>query len=105
MDDALPVRLGQRVGDLDAVPQRLLERERPLHEAVRERLAFEEFHDEVLDAVLIADVVERADVGVGELRDRLRLPLEPLARFREEERCAGSTLIATVLSSRVSRAL
>ncbi len=103
--DPMPMRLVQRVGDLDAVAQRLLERERPLHEPVRERLAFEVLHDQVLDAVLIADVVERADVRMGELRDRLRLPLEALAASADEDRCGGRTLMATVRSSRVSRAL
>ena len=47
----------------------------------RERLAFEELHDEVLDALLVTDVVERADVRVRELRDRLCFALETLARL------------------------
>ena len=81
MDDPLPVRLVQRVGDLDAEAQRLRERQRALAEAIRERLALEELHDEVLRAVLVADVVKGADVRMRELRDRLRLALEPLADF------------------------
>ena len=58
----------------------------PLREPVRQRLAFEQLHDEVLGVALVADVVERADVRVRELRDRLRLALEALAdlgRLRE----------------------
>ena len=81
MHDPLPVRLVQRVGDLDAEAERLRERQRALAEPVRERLALEQLHDEVLRAVLVADVVERADVRMRELRDRLRLPLEPLANL------------------------
>ena len=81
VDDSLPVRLVERVGDLTAVAQRLLEGQRPLHQPVRERLALQIFHDEELDAVLVAHVVEGADVGVRELRDRLRLPLEALAHL------------------------
>ena len=46
-----------------------------------ERLAFEILHDEVLDAILISHVVERADVGMRELRDRLGLPLETLPKI------------------------
>src|SRR5215471_256628 len=35
-------------------------------------------HHEILDAVLTADVVQRADVRMIEARDRFRLALEPL---------------------------
>jgi hypothetical protein len=76
--DPLPVRLVQRVGDLDPEAQRLLRRERAFQEPVRQRFSFQVLHDEVLDAVLIPDVVERADVRMRERRDRLRFPLEPL---------------------------
>ena len=79
MHDPLPVRLVERVGDLGCEPQGLLERQRTLSQPIRECLAFEKLHHQVLDAVLVSDVVERADVGVRELRDRLRLALEPLA--------------------------
>ena len=106
MDDALPVRLVQRVGDLDPVAKRLLQRQRALREAVRQRLALEKLHDEVLGLALASDVVQRADVRVRELRDRLRLALEALADFLGLRRAwSGRTLIATVRSSRVSRAL
>ena len=54
---------------------------RAAHAAGLERLAFEQLHDEVLDAVLVSDVVEGADVRMGEAGDRLRLSLEPLARL------------------------
>lgn len=54
---------------------------------------------------LSPDVVQRADVRMRELRDRLCLPLEALPEFgRRAERYEESTLIATVRSSRVSRA-
>ena len=54
-------------------------------------------------ALVRADVVEGADVRVGELRDGPRLALEALAhRRRIVDRCAGRTLTATIRSSRVS---
>ena len=65
-----------------AVAQRLLERQRPLRQPIRQRLALQVLHDQVLGLALAAHVVERADVRVRELRDRLRLPLEPLPRPR-----------------------
>ena len=79
MNDPLPVGLVQRIGDLDAEAQRLRERQRALAEPVRQRLAFQELHHEVLRAVLVPHVVKRADMRVRELRDGLRLALEPLA--------------------------
>ena len=82
MDDPLPVRLVQSVGDLHAVPQRLFERQRPLREPIQQRLALEILHDEVFGVALAPHVVERADVRMRELRDRLRLALEPLPDFR-----------------------
>jgi hypothetical protein len=76
--DALPVRLVERVGDLRAVAQGLLERQRTLGEALRERVAFEKLHDEVVHVSVPSDVVDRADVGMRELRDRLGLAVETL---------------------------
>ena len=80
--DPLPVRLVQSVGDLDPVAQRLVERKWALREAGREGLALEEFHDEVLDVAFPTHVVERADVWMRQLRDRLRLALEAKANVR-----------------------
>ena len=79
MHDPLPVRLVQRVGDLDPEPKSLLERERTFREPVRERLPLQVLHDEVLGVAFPTHVVQSADVRVRELRDRLRLALEPLA--------------------------
>lgn len=49
---------------------------------MRERLAIAILHDQVIGPVVLADVVERADVGVIERRDRLRLALEPDLQHR-----------------------
>ena len=64
----MPCAVGhvEGVGDLDAVAQDLVEGERALLEPVRERLALEVLHDQEVDAVVLADVVERADVRMGE---------------------------------------
>ncbi len=83
MDDARLMGLVQRIGDLDR------DRAAPAPAAAdlsssrrRERLALEVLHDEIGDAVLLADVVQRADVRVIELRDRPRLAVEPVTKLR-----------------------
>ena len=81
MHDPLPVCLVESVGNLDPESESLLERQRTLEQPVGERLAFQVLHDEVLGLALAPDVVERADVRVGELGDRLGLALEALAGF------------------------
>ena len=79
MDDALPVRGVERVGDLRPELHDLVERERALLQAVRERLPLEQLHHQEVRVALVPDVEERADVGVVERGDRLRLALEALA--------------------------
>ena len=60
------VRLVERVGDLDAEAKHLLEGQRAFRERAVERLALDILHHEVVDAALVADVVERADVRMVE---------------------------------------
>jgi hypothetical protein len=79
MDDALTVCSTERLTDLDRDLQRSSERQRAPLQPVRQRLPVEELHDEKRRAVMLADVVQGADVGVGELRDRAGLSVKPLA--------------------------
>ena len=88
MHDPLPVRLVQRVGDLrrrSAASARAAAAPSPAAPTASRPRAL---HDEVLGLALAADVVERADVRMRELRDRLRLPLEPLPRLPATPTCA-----------------
>jgi hypothetical protein len=78
MDDAGAMRRVERIGDLDRRLQRPVERQRAALEGRRQRLAFEELHDEIGDAVVASDVVQRADVRMTETGDRPRLALEAL---------------------------
>src|SRR5712691_3926853 len=79
MHDPLSVRLIQRVRYLDAETQDLLCRKRASSEAVGQGFPFQELHDEVIRSVLMADVVEGADVRVRDARDHSRLAVETLA--------------------------
>jgi hypothetical protein len=70
MDDALAMSggervgdlrgVGQRVGDLRGVGQRVGEPERSAAQPVGERAPVDELHDQVVDVLVPADVVERA---------------------------------------------
>ena len=70
-----------------------------------QRLAFQVLHHQEVDAVLVADVVQRADVRMVQRGDGLRFALEALLHLGVLRKCGGSTLMATVRFSRVSVAL
>ncbi len=72
--------------------QELIERQRPLGQPLGEALALEVLHDQEADAVLLAHVEERTDVGVAESRDRLGLALEALKALRVLGQVAGEHL-------------
>ena len=96
----------ERVGDLNRVPKRLIERQRAFLQAFSQRLPFEVLHDEVVDAVLLTHIMERADMRVIQRRDGAGFALEAFAETAgRRRRASGRTLIATVRSRRVSRAL
>ena len=78
MDDALGVSGGERVGDLDGVRQHTLSSGMgPCLISVRESVALDELHDQVIRA----NVVERADVGVVERGDGLGFALKAVAEL------------------------
>ena len=92
MDHPLPVRHGQGLGNLYAASQDLIQRERALLQALGQRLAFEVLHDQERHAVLLAHVVERADVGMAQAGDGPRLALEALEPARRLGRGGGQDL-------------
>ena len=53
-------------------------RQRTARETVGNRFALQQLHDQVVAAVLLPDVVERADVGMVQARDSLGFALEAL---------------------------
>ena len=75
------MRFVERAGD-NGDRQCVGERERAFLEAMGERLAVNQFQDEERGALVLADVVERADVRMRELRDRARFTVEALTELR-----------------------
>ena len=82
MNDALTMRTVQRISDLDRAREGRVERQRSLRQPRGERFAVDELHDEKVDALIVADVVDRADVRMVERCHRARLPFEPGSALR-----------------------
>ena len=52
------------VGDLRAVLEHVVQGQRPLDEALFERFAFQALHNDEIDSILVADIMENADIGM-----------------------------------------
>ena len=76
VDDPGGVRRLERVGDLDRERQQQIDLERAPGDAMLQRRPVEELHDEERAAVLLADIVDGADVGVIQRRRGARLAAE-----------------------------
>jgi hypothetical protein len=89
VDDALAVRVRDRVADLDEPPEQVAQHERPwlgvmLRDRVVERAALDELHRVVRPALLVlAERVDGDDAGVLELAGDLGLVDEALAELRD----------------------
>ena len=92
MRDAFAVRLVQRVGNLNGVLQHLLRRQRAFQQPLRQRLAFQILHHQEIDPVLVADVVEGADVRMIQAGDGASFALESLAQFGAVRKMRGQNL-------------
>ena len=80
MKHAMVVGFGERFGDLLPVSHQRRFGQRLAIEEGRQRASLDVFHDDEVDAVHVADVEHRADVGVAEGREGSGFPLEAAAR-------------------------
>ena len=99
----------QRIGNLDGVPQCLIQWEQAAAQPRSERLALDQLHHEILmlEAADVgsSDVMQRADVRVIEPRDGARFALEPLAAVGLSRDVFGQDLQGDVaVQPRVPRA-
>ena len=76
MDDLLPVRLVERIGDLAADVDDLADRQGRTAQPVREAGSLDVLHGDEGHSGRLADLVNRADVGMAEGRGGARLALE-----------------------------
>ncbi len=104
MDHTLLVGAVQGVGDLDGGPRELPGRERPPAQTVGERFPLQVFHDQVIDPVLMAYVVQGADVRMVQAGDGARLALEAQTEVGVVGEVSGKDLDGDgPVESRVSR--
>ena len=82
------VRLVERIADLARDGQRFRDGDWSAADASRQRLAFQMLEHEEERALIVADVVQRADVRMVQAADRARFALESIA----ERRVAGKLL-------------
>ena len=73
----LLVRRFERLGDLSRNRQRLVERNRPACDPLRQILAFNEFKDQRFHAIGVFDPVNVCDVRMVQRREHLRFSAEP----------------------------
>ena len=85
MNDARAMRVTQGVRDLDRVTQHLIDRQRTAAQALGERLTLEVLHDDEVNAIVRADVVDGADLRMAQPRCRSRFALEALPASRAVE--------------------
>ena len=76
VDDALVVRVLERVGHLPRDGQRFVERNRPAADALRQRRAFDQFHHQRADWAGFFQAVDGRDVRMIERRQELGFALE-----------------------------
>ena len=76
MNDAFGVRGVERIGDLDAESRTDVDLQRTCRDAVLQRHAIEKLHGDERAAILLADFVDGADVGMIQRRRGARLAPE-----------------------------
>src|SRR5580658_6185506 len=82
VNDVFSVRSIERVGDLDGESEQVFDIHGAAVNSVLERLPIQEFHGNEGLAVLLADIVNRAYVGMVQGGGGLRFPLESRQSLR-----------------------
>ena len=82
MDDALSVSFVESIGNLHSYLQGLLQRERTGSQPVSESFALQKLHDDEIDSVLRADVVQAANIRMCEQTDSSRFALKAPFQIR-----------------------
>ncbi len=82
VDDVSSVSRVERICNLNSEIAHHMMGKRPFLQTVGERLTFQVLDDKEINAVLVADIVQQADVRMRERRHSLGLALEALPQLR-----------------------
>ena len=77
VDDALLVRRLERLRDLSCDEECLVDRDRAFRNAVSQRGALDQFHDEPSHTIALLEAVDDRDVGMIQRREDFGFALEP----------------------------
>lgn len=77
VDDPRRMRRCEAVGDVGCGLRGLARRQRTAAEPVTQRLALQELGDDKLHPLVLRELEDAQDVGMGQLGERLGLPFEP----------------------------
>src|SRR5207247_2737407 len=92
MHHASAMRSLKSISNLYREWKRLLQGKRSLGQTRRQRVPFEVLHYQVINAILVADVVEDADMGMIQAGDGFRFAFEPLPQFGVLGKVRGQNL-------------
>ena len=70
----------QRIGELQAQLQNLVDGQWAATDVLAQRLAFQQFHGDKVLALLLSDLIDSANMGVAQRRRRPRFAEKPLQR-------------------------
>ena len=88
----MAMRRVQRIGNLNRVLYGLRGQQRSVLEPAGECLTVQVLHHQVIDPVLMANIVQRADMGMAQAGDGLGLTVEPFAQLRITGEVLGQNL-------------
>jgi hypothetical protein len=89
MDYSLLVGFIQRVGDRGSVAQHFFDRQRPTPKTIGQSFASQALHHQIVGAILGADVVQTADVGMRKLGDGTSFTLKALLQTGTRDKMPG----------------
>jgi hypothetical protein len=81
MHNPLPVRFIECIGNLNSITQQIVLRKRSVAQACRKRFTFHILHHQKVGSVLLADVVQRANVWMIQAGNRPSFAFESLAQI------------------------